>query len=329
MSGFRSILVPLDGSSYSVQAVPLAEHFARKTGATVHLVMVHEPAPVWFSPPELPVNMAEFDIAAWHRESDYLEGVAQRLAVNSGLQVKHRVLDGDVPAAIEEFAAAQGVDLVVMTTHGHSGITRLWLGSTADKLIRRLSIPVLVVHPVHDRAIVPPGIRRILVPLDGSRLSASILDQARTVALTNTAELVLAMIVEPLPPLIPPVPYPLGVPPVSEEARILEDRRYLDAVRARLEDEGLQVETRVLMGHNVAKQITEVAVRECCDLIMMATHGAGGLDRLLMGSVTDQVVRRASMPVLVLRPPTDVPTHGTQAEAATELVGAGPSCAIG
>jgi nucleotide-binding universal stress UspA family protein len=249
--------------------------------------------------------------------------------VNSGLEVKHRVLDGDVPAAIEEFAAAQGVDLVVMTTHGHSGITRLWLGSIADKLIRRLSIPVLVVRPVHDRAIVPPRFRRILVPLDGSRLSASILDQARTLALSNAAELVLAMIVEPLPPLVPPVPYPLVVPPVSEEARMLEDQRYLDAVQTRLEDEGLQVETRVLVGRKVAKQITEVAVRERCDLIMMATHGAGGLDRLLMGSVTDQVVRGARVPVLVLRPLTEVPTHDTLAEEATELVGAGPSCAIG
>jgi nucleotide-binding universal stress UspA family protein len=186
-----------------------------------------------------------------------------------------------------------------------------------------------VVHPVHDRAIVPPGIRRILVPLDGSRLSASILDQARTVALTNTAELVLAMIVEPLPTMVPPVPYPLGVPPVSEEARMLEDQRYLDAVRVRLEDEGLQVETRVLVGRNVAKQITEVAVRERCDLITMATHGAGGLDRLLMGSVTDRVIRRSSVPVLVLRPPTEVPTHDAQAEEATELVGVGASCTIG
>ena len=95
-------------------------------------------------------------------------------------------------------------------------------------------------------------------------------------------------------------------------------------MRVRLEDEGLQVETRVLMGRKVARQITEVAVRESCDLIMMATHGAGGLDRLLMGSVTDQVVRRATIPVLVLPPPTDVPTRGTQAEEATELVGAGP-----
>jgi len=328
MSAFRSILVPLDGSSYSLQALPLAELLAAKSGATVHLVKVHQPPPLWFSHPELPVNMAEFDVAEWHREADYLEGVARRFAVNSHLEVKHRVLDGEVSSSIEEFAVAQGVDLVVMTTHGYSGITRLWLGSTADKLIRRLSIPMLVVHPVHDTAIVPARIGRILMPLDGSRLSASILDQARTFALSNAAELVLAMIVEPLPPTVPPVPYPLGLPPVSEETRMLEYQRYLDAVRIRLEDEGLQVQTRVLMG-KVARQITEVAVREHCDLIMMATHGAGGLDRLLMGSVTAQVVRRARVPVLVLRPPTDGPTYDTMAEEAAELVAAGPSCAIG
>lgn len=328
MSGFRTILVPLDGSSYAAQALAVAERFAGNHDSTVHLVLVHQPAPVWFSSPDLPEDMAAFDAAAWHREVEYLEGVARRFAADSGLSVKHRVLDGDVAPAIEEYTAAEGIDLVVMTSHGYGGLTRLWLGSTADKLIRRVNIPVLVVHPAPDGGVVPPRIRRILVPLDGSQFSASILGQARTMALANAAELVLAMIVEPLPPMMPPVPFPLGVPPVPEEMRLLEDQRYLDAVRNRLEDEGLQVEIRLRMGRKVARQIAELAAHERCDLIMMATHGAGGLDRLLLGSVTDQVLRRATVPVLVVPPAATAPVHETE-DHAVETAGSAPGFFIG
>lgn len=312
MSAFQSILVPLDGSTYSVQALAFAELFARKTDAMVHLVMVHQPAPIWFTPPEVLVDTAALDAAASQRESAYLEGVAYRFWANSDLQVRHQLLEGEIPAVIDAYATTQGVDLVVMTTHGHRGLPRLWLGSTADKLIRGLSVPVLVVHPTPDSAIVPPQLRRILVPLDGSSLSASAVDQARSVALMHKAELVLAMIVD-----------------STMADQLPEAQRYLDTFRNRLRREGVRVESRVVMGHKVAKRIADLAGREHCDLILMATHGMGGLDRLFFDSVTDQVVRNASIPVLVLRPGDPVPAYESQYEVAAELIGAAPSCSIG
>ena len=328
MPAFRSILVPIDGSSYSMQALPLAEAFAKMSDAIVHVVMVHQPGPMWFNAPEFPVDMGALDAAAWNRETACLEGDAQRFAASSGLRVRHGLLEGDVHSAIEAFVKAQSVDLVVMTSHGRSGLTRLWLGRTADKLVRHLPVPVLVVRPVPDRAIVAPRLRRILVPLDGSSLSAAILGHAKAVARTHGAELVLATIVQPIPVLVPPVPYPLGVPPLADEVRMLEDQRYLEAVRNRLRVEGLRVESRVLKSPKVGRGIVELGTKEECDLIMMATHGAGGLDRLLLGSVTDQVIRRSSIPVLVLRP-TQVAPRVTRREADAELVAAAASCTIG
>lgn len=305
MSAYRSILIPLDGSSYAAQALPLAELFGRTCGATVHFVMGREPVQAFF-PPELPIAPLTFEGDLRQRDREYLEGLKGRFEANSGLCAKIHLVEGDIPESIAEVVEAEAVDLVIMTTHGHSGLSRLLLGSNADKLIRKLSVPVLVVHPAPDRRIVPAQVHRILVPLDGSRLSASILDEVKEVAGLFHAQVLLGMVVEPIPPMVPPVPYPLGLPPVNEETRALHDQRYLDAAQQRLEENGISVETAVVLGTKVSRRIVELAERRRCDLIMMATHGAGGIDRLFLGSVTDQVVRRAGVPVFVARPREEV-----------------------
>lgn len=321
MFAYRSILVPLDGSSYAAQALPLAELFGRASSATVHFVMVREPIPEPFYPPELPIAPIACGVSS--RDREYLEGLTQRFEANSGLSTKIHLVDGDIPGSIADVVQTEGIDLVIMTTHGHSGLSRLLLGSNADKLIRRLTVPVLVVHPAPDRRIVPANVRRILVPLDGSRLSASILDEVKEVAALLKAQVLLGMIVEPTPPMVPPVPYPLGLPPVTEEARMLHDQRYLEAAQERLEEQGISVETAVVLGNKVSRRIVELAERRHCDLIMMATHGAGGIDRLFLGSVTDQVVRRAGVPVFVARPHEEVQAMRPAVELAETSVTGG------
>lgn len=332
---FQSILVPLDGSTYSVQALPLAELFASETQAMVHLAMVHQPAPVWFTPLDLPVDLSTYEAAAWNREYDYLQGVARRFSVNSQLRTRPWLLEGDVPSALDKLVKSENVDLVIMTSHGYGGLTRLWLGSTADKLIRRLNVPVLVIHPVPETSIVPAGIQRILVPLDGSSLSASVLDLAGNVARMFHAEIVLTTIAEPVPSLTLPAPFPVGVTSIPPALLALEEERYtageayLDATRDQLRSEGFRAESQMLSGRKAATQIVELARRERCDLIMMATHGTGGLDRALLGSVADRVVRRATVPVLVVRPSATVPSRAPRIEDRAELVGSGHFSSVG
>ena len=317
MSGFRSILVPLDGSDYAVQALPLAERLARQTGAALHLVLVHQATPAWYIPGAAFPAMVDIEDEARCREQQYIESVAARSSAGTPLSVTSTILDGDISTVICQFVKDKKVDLVVMTTHGRSGLSRFWLGSVADKLMRSLDIPVLITHPVHDGDITHAGIRRILVPLDGSGLAESILEQARTIARLADAELILGMVVEPIPVLLPPMQYPLA-PPQDEEAREIEGRLYLHAVGGRLLAEGFQSRIKVVRGRNAARQILQLAAREHCDLIVIATHGAGGLDRIIMGSVADQVVRGSAVPVLVLRPAGDPDLERAKTDAAAE-----------
>ncbi|MGE0352976.1 MAG: universal stress protein [Gemmatimonadales bacterium] len=302
MPAYQTILVPLDGSEFAEQALPLAERLARQTGANLHLLMVHVPIPGWYTAAEVAALSPTLEQEARQREELYLDGVASRLKRERGVPVSCSLLEGNVAAALSEYAVTIGADLVVMTTHGRSGLDRVWLGSIADKLIRRLTIPLLLVRPDETGKGVSPLLQRILVPMDGSALAESVLEKARAVARLTGAEFILGMIVEPVPVLLPTFPYPVEVSTESPEHRELAARRYLEKIKAQLRGEGFKVRTRVVLGDKAAKQIVEIAEEEKCDLIAIATHGAGGLDRLMFGSVTDRVVRSSQIPILVLHP---------------------------
>lgn len=301
---FRSILVPLDGSDYSAEALPLAETLLRLNYGRLELVMVHVPIPVWYTPEGGVGDMTAFEELAKERELEYLHRTAKRLS-QAGLSVNSTLLVGEVSEAIVRFVKERGIDLVVMTTHARKGIPRLWLGSVADRLIRSLHIPVLVNHPAHT-GMTPPTLRRILVPLDGSRLAESVLEQAKTIARLAGAELLLVTVVEPISASLPPMQYPTEIPLETIGKREELGRNYLHKMEAQLEAEGFRVQARVVVGRKVSRQIIAVAREEHCDMIVIATHGLGGFDRLVLGSVADQVVRGSSqIPFLVLRPAVD------------------------
>jgi nucleotide-binding universal stress UspA family protein len=144
--------------------------------------------------------------------------------------------------------------------------------------------------------------RRILVPLDGSGLAESVLDEVRTLALAARPKVFLTTVVQTMLPSIMPWAGPTELYLESSEQREQLARKYLDDVRAQLAAEGFQVDARIASGSKVAREILRVAELERCDLVAIATHGAGGLDRVMFGSVTDQVVRHSHVPVLVIRP---------------------------
>ncbi len=244
---FRSILVPLDGSDYSAQALPLAEQLAGLTQGRLDLVMVHQPPPVWYTPEAGVGDLSGFDEEARGRELRYLKGIEAELAGNSGLRVTTTLLDGEVSSAIGHFADQRGVDVVVMMTHARSGLSRLWLGSVADKLIRLLHIPVLVAHPdrARPRAV---ALRRIFVALDGSDVAASVLDHARMMAQLAGAEIVLGTVVEPVPAFLPPYEYPMPSAIDSNERRELHAREYLLMVQEYLRSFGSLLFLPTLIG---------------------------------------------------------------------------------
>jgi nucleotide-binding universal stress UspA family protein len=316
----RRILVPLDGSALAEAVLPCAEQFARLTGAALTLVQVVEPLP---EPLRLRAPRRSYpgpgggeltaQAAAERAAAGYLAGVAQRLAT-AGLAVTTRVLAGQAAAQIIQ--AGQEADLIVMATHGRSGIGRWVYGSVADKVLRGASVPMLLVRARSDGGAVDCRLRRILVPLDGSELAERALPLATHLAERAGAELVLLQSIFWAEMIIGEYPYGYG--PLVEQEELLEEaeagaRDYLGEVQRRLAEQGLQA--RVAIRYDpAADAILSAAGDEQADLIVMSTHGRGGLGRWVLGSVADRVLSGGTVPILLVRAGVTVPVPVAGAE---------------
>jgi nucleotide-binding universal stress UspA family protein len=294
---YRSLLVPLDGSAFAEYALPFAASIARRAGASLQVVQAHVPAASFYIGSELGAEIT-LDATVRENEAAYLDGVVKRLTENIPERVSRTLVDGLIADAIHEQALAVGADLVVMATHGRGPLSRFWLGSVADTLVRRLPMPILLVRPQEGTPNLGAEVtvRRILIPLDGSELAEQILEPATALGRLTQAEYTLLRVLE---PFIPP-PHKLHESLFDHLAR--EAQVYLDGVAERLRGRSLRVETRVVIDQFAAASILEEARVHAADLIALATHCRGGLPRLLLGSVADKVLRGALTAVLLHRP---------------------------
>jgi nucleotide-binding universal stress UspA family protein len=296
---FQRIVVALDGTEFSEQALGMAAAIARRTGSELALVTAE------IAPPALlpDVGLADRVRGA---ASDYLDGVADRLSDAGVTKVTAEVLSGDPSEAIEEYRSAQGADLTVMSTHGRGALARAWLGSVADRFARSTRAPVLLVRPSEDGPATGPSnepatISRILVTLDGSELSESALAPAEALATIFGAEMVLTNLVE-----YPDGPESIYLPDAIHGIEVkLEERRRgaeaeLESLVGDLAEEGITTKAVSRVVTRVAEGILEVARDEEADLIVMASHGHGGVRRLILGSVTDKVLRGSGKALLVV-----------------------------
>lgn len=300
-ASLRSVLVPLDASPLAEHALPLAAEIARTTRARLRLVLVHQSP----SPPtdELTARLAtSIDLATRKAEREYLRRMAAALRDSSGRQVAGVTLAGPVAPTLIQYIAEIGADLVVMTTHGRGGIRRAWLGSVADQLVRSLQVPVvLMAADGRSAPAVPPA--EILVALDGSALAEGVLEPATLLGRALGARLGLLQVVTPVPVMTdPPLPYPMGSDENLTTIRRQQAQDYLDDIAERIREEGLQASATAVVGAPAAQSILDIARRESVGMLAVATHGRGGLRRLILGSVADKLVRGAERPVLVVRP---------------------------
>jgi nucleotide-binding universal stress UspA family protein len=297
----RSIFVPLDGSPFAEAALPLATSVARRAKARIRLALVHPAAPGV----GLGGEAAAIAPVVREREATYLAAMAERLGPGASVEVVH--LDGHPGAALAAEVERGDDDLIVMATHGRGALSRMWLGSVADYLVRHVTVPLLLVRPGKDQPAYE-GVRfsHVLVPLDASVTSEAILDPAMTLldlAGDGLSRVTLLTVLEPVfaagePGL--PVALPLDPNLMEEQSRIAEKR--LQSLVARLRSEGVEVDARVVTAATSPSAILELAEGENVDLIALTTHGEGGLRRVLVGRVADKVIRGAHVPVLVLRP---------------------------
>lgn len=288
MLSIKRILFPTDFSDGAARAFPQAAFLAHAHDADLcilsvagrHLHTYHDMKkrhPLSSSELDEMMGALPFDVSDLSIEQVQVEGTV----------VSDRII---------EAASERDIDLIVMGTHGRTGLNRLLMGSVAEEVVRSAPCPVLTTRGTADK---PPSMQvsRILVPTDFSDGARLALTHARELALTYGARIDLFHVVE---EVVYPSTY--GIEPVElPTGEVIEnvENALADLAREEIGIEHVVVEART--GYAPAA-IRSYADETDTDLIVIATHGRSGLDRLLMGSVTENIVRRAGPPVLVVKP---------------------------
>jgi nucleotide-binding universal stress UspA family protein len=310
---YRSIMVPLDGSTFGEQALPLALSIARRAGAKLHAVHVHSPLTEIYTQgaafsfdPSLEVHLKE-------SRRSYLNALVRRVAEISSVAVSPVFLEGGAAESIRLFATTSGVDLVVMMTHGRGPLGRFWLGSVADELVRELPMPLLLLRPQEvapDRSS-EPVLQHVLLPLDGSSLAEQMIEPAIALGTLMDADYTLLRVIKPPTPISLQsegvgskgmAKSVLGLIDKLQEQLHKEAEDYLERVAESLRKRSLRVRTKVAVEHQPAVAILHEAVAPPIDIVALETHGRRGLSRMVLGSVADKAIRGASIPILVHRP---------------------------
>lgn len=279
---FTHLLVPLDSTAESTEAVTQACAIARVTGARMTLLRVYSGG----SP--TPETM------------EFLK-TASRQCADRSETIEVAALPGDPADVILAQIEERGVDLVVMRTRGRAGLSRAVLGSVSESVVTRGPTPVLLLPPQADASM---SLHSLLVPVDGSPGGLLALGAARELAQATGARLRLLQIVVPAPMYLShafATHGPIYIDPAWDEDAEKGARTYAESLVQRLSAEGVPVEGEVLVGDSVADTIVRYANEQHVDLIVMSSEAYTGVARAVFGSVTDGVVRNAMRPVLVLR----------------------------
>lgn len=308
---YKRMLVPLDGSRLAEITLTYAKEVAGRLDVEVILLHVSNPALT----DSMPMYRSYVEHAAELVRERAVE-IRQEVGVSGIIGtpiVKSEVLSGYPADEILRYAFEKDVDIILMATHGWSGIKRWILGSVTDKILRASTIPVWVVQASvsgDDIRGIGPG-SRVMVPLDGSELAELVLPHLESLAQqpgTSRVDMVLVSVVEPLA-----LPASVALPEASLNwGKLAEDHmirakknaeEYLAKTRDKLAEAGLSVRYEVLEGRP-ADEIIEYAGKNRIDLTIMASHGRSGLSRWAYGSVAEKVLQSGTSPVLLVRPPS-------------------------
>lgn len=283
---YNEILVPTDGSAAADAATETALTLAERFDASLHAINVVE---LEGSPIDAESEVAEEITRRGEETLETLSDTAADVGVSATTLMRETV--DPVHQTIVDYARDHDVDLIVMGTHGRTGLNRLVLGSVTERTLRTSPVPVLTVH---EDTVLGSNFERVLVPTDGSDAANVAADHGITIAETTGAAMHVIHVVD-----LTSVSGEFGS---AEVLKALEDagRQAVDDVIGRAEDAGLRsVEASVLSG-TPARAILDYADERDIDLIAMGTHGRTGLERYFLGSVTEKIVRIADVPVLTV-----------------------------
>jgi nucleotide-binding universal stress UspA family protein len=316
---YRNVMVPVDGSSFSREAVLQGLRIASRSGATLRLVRVAS-APLFVGGPDsFSVGNENLQKQRAHELSE-LYSIAAECRAHSTVNVTASLQQGPVADALMGYARRYRVDVIVMRSHTRKGLARAWFGSVADRLIRESGIPILVVRPPSVATALESsfGFKRILVPLDGSNLAEQSLVPAVSLARIDGSQITLLRVVTPSKNR-GTVKLESAIGPAFA-SDVDEAQDYLENLLDAPSDRSLRVTRRIIVAENVPAAILHTAKTEESDLVAIATRGRGAIARATSGSVADRVVRDSFVSTMVIHPvPKAVEVAPLQAPALQPL----------
>jgi nucleotide-binding universal stress UspA family protein len=287
---YKRLLVPLDGSELAERAVPYAQTIAKNMGSEITLFTVSIASAEQLDRPM----------------KAYLELKARELQAQ-GIKASCAVAYGNVPDEIVGFADKNNIDLIIISTHGYSGIKRWVLGSVARKVLYGTSVQVLLIKSKAPE-VSQVELKKFLLPLDGSPFSESPIPFIQQLTKDSRAEIFLTLVCE--PPLVPSYgDHPIN--PTWEKHRDevwveakKQAEEYLKKMKAGLQKQGMKVKSHVIPGElgRVAETLLQAAEQDKIDLITMATHGRSSVSRWVYGGIANRIVEQSIQPVLLIRP---------------------------
>jgi len=290
---YKRILTPLDGSTLCELTLPYVAELGERFGSQIILLRVYSPKSSSIS----------------HEYEAYTQQVAKTVKEQLGEKAKVEpiTLSGKANREIINYSKKEDINLIAMVSHGKFGIRRWLLGSTADKVIREASKPVLLIRAGTPLATREKGImNNILTPLDGSKLGESILPHVEALGTKTPTkvnpEVTLLQVVAPAYY----IPSGRTVTRVSYSKAEIEQLKakansYVEEIGNRLKSKEIAVNHEVAVG-DAAEKITEIAGKINANLIAMSTHGYSGFSRLFLGSTADRVLHHGNTPLLLVKP---------------------------
>ena len=296
------VLVPLDGSQLAECVLPHVAAIARSFDSEIVLLRVLEKS-------QASVSAQLFDLLNWQinktKAALYLEKIKAWFQ-ESGFRVQTVVLEGLVAEEITEYAQSQGMKLIILSSHGRSGLTQWGISSSTQKIILSTQTSLLIVraHQPHSGELSEiPLYQRILVPLDGSQRAEHVLPIITQLANFHKSQIHLVQVVQipemarQMPPAREDIDLSSGVVARNQE----EAGRYLEQVKSRSYLEGISVQTHLITSDNAAAVLHQVVGQEQIDMVVMSAHGYSGNLQWPYGSMVNNFIMYGKVPLLIVQ----------------------------
>jgi nucleotide-binding universal stress UspA family protein len=287
----EKILVPLDGSPLGENTLVYAAELAIALGSEVQMVCA----------------TARHDEETNRMCCLYLQKLAEQMYTqvkqgNPGANVKTVVVNGEAADALLGFAVKEEIGLIILSSHGHSGIMPWSMGSTANKVVQRSQVPILLVKPDGTQKRKAGLFRKILVPLDGSPMGETALPYVLKIATALKSEVIFLLVVE----TVQHVHTIGGRDTIIFHDQVIEQLKkeatsYLESAAGKIGN-NIKIQTILKVG-DAAQEIIKVAAEEKVDITAMSSHGKSGITRWVLGSVTNKILQAGKTPLLLVRPP--------------------------